>query len=221
VERFVLLDSRALVGFLEGMKTLLLLLVLSVAAPTSTATVPEPTLRAVRSLKYARSVERELGRVSAVAADAFETSKGNNLFEGPRSAEATMLLLWTIIYNESGIRPHIEVCDCTKGDGDCDHGHALGLPQLHSEWLQGQSASDVCSNRKLQMSLALTGPLAHAKEICGSSFITTLSAYNSPAAACAVTPYARTTYSTFQQLLQRAGIVVRVGPKKSWSADSR
>lgn len=220
MERFLLLDSRSAVGFLEGMKTLLLLLVLSAAVPSTTPTVPEASMRAVHSLSYARSVERELGRVSAVAADAFDLSKRNNLFEGPRGAEATMMLLWSILYNESGIRPHIEHCDCTKGDGDCDHGHALGLPQLHSEWLQGKSESDVCSDRKLQLLLALTGPIAHAKDLCGSSFITTLSAYNSPAAACAVTRYASATYGTFQQLLQRAGIVVRVRDKV-WSADSR
>lgn len=201
------------------MKTLLLLFVFGVAT-SSAATVPESAMRAVRSLTYARSVERELGRVTAVAADAFEVSSSNKLFEGSRAAEATMLLLWAILYTESGIRPHIERCDCTKGDGDCDHGHAVGLPQLHALWLQGRSESDVCADRHLQMSLALSGPLANAKTLCGSSIIKTLSAYNSPAAACAVTKYASSTYGTFRQLIDKAGIVVRV-KDKGWSAESR
>lgn len=177
-------------------------------------------MRAVRSLTYARSVERELGRVAAVAADAFEVSKGGSLFEGSRGAEATMLLLWAVLYTESGIRPHIERCDCTKGDGDCDHGHAVGLPQLHALWLKGRSESDVCADRHLQLSLALSGPLTYAKELCGSSLIRTLGAYNSPAASCAVTKYGSSTYGTFQQLLAKAGIVVRVH-EKTWSAESR
>lgn len=207
------------------MKTLLLWFFLTIAAPNRvTVAVPEPTLHAVRSLSYAPSVERELGRVAGIAADAFDVASDSRfdskLFVGSRSVEATTLLLWAVVYYESGLRPHIERCDCTQGDGDCDHGHALGLPQLHALWLQGRSAPEVCGDRHLQLWLALSGPLLYAKTICGRSLVAALGAYNSPAALCAVTKYGSSTYATFQKLIEKAGIVVRV-QGKTWSAESR
>lgn len=141
------------------------------------------------ALSYARSAKGDVDRLKTIMAEAHAhaatlAAEGKLLFEGERAIEAQAILLYALMYNESGMRPHIEQCDCTKGDGDCDNGEAFGLPQIHVEHFGGHTAKEVCADRKLQIQLA-SAVLARKKSTCGTLPLT-IGSYN--AGGCVIPP---------------------------------
>lgn len=224
------------------MKLLFVLLtalcLLGASAPESSADVVPlvevPLEDTALVLSYARSAKEDAARLKTIMTEAYEhaaaLAKTNGLlFEGDRAVEAQAIFLYALMYNESGMRPHIERCDCTKGDGDCDHGEAFGLPQIHVEHFQGHTADEVCASRKLQIELA-SAVLARKKAMCGT-FPLTFGAYN--AGSCVIPPpppvaegqrpipdYVSRASRVFQVLTRRAQIDVRTRGRE-WVATSR
>jgi len=184
---------------------------------------------AALSLSYAKSAKGDTDRLKSIMADAYDYAivLGDNyadtlvvggqsqklLFEGGAAREAHAILLYAVMYNESGMRPHIERCDCSKGDGDCDQGKAAGLPQIHKDHFHGHSKAEICADRKLQIKLE-SAVLAQKKTNCGS-FHLTLGGYNAgecviPAPTVEGRPgYVDRASRVFQILLRKAKIDVR------------
>lgn len=201
------------------MKTLILLVTLLGVLGFTDATPPiERLTTATSKLRYAKAVTDESGRLQTIVAETYATAAGNPLFNGDVLAgnEATALLLYAVLYHESGLRAHIERCDCTKGDGTCDNGHAFGLPQLHAEWLHGHSTEEFCADRKLQMQLALD-LLQKTKSMCHGSAERWMAAYHS-GNDCTMSGYSHNVNEIFTTLLGRAGIRV-ARDYTGWRAD--
>jgi Transglycosylase SLT domain len=188
---------------------------------------------AALSLSYAKSAKADTDRLKSIMADTYAFAEGlastgkqteRLLFEGNAAREAHAILLYSVMYNESGMRPHIERCDCTHGDGDCDQDEAAGLPQIHKDHFRGHTKEEVCADRKLQIELA-SAVLAEKKTNCGS-FPLTLGAYNAggcviPAPTIEGRPgYVERASRVFQILLRKAKINVRQQGRK-WVATAR
>jgi len=188
---------------------------------------------AALSLSYAKSAKRDTERLRAIMGDAYAEAVAvadeKLLFEGDAAKEAQALLLYAVMYNESGMRPHIERCDCTHGDGDCDNGAAAGLPQIHKEHFQGHSWEEVCADRKLQIRLA-SAVLAQKKTNCGT-FALTLGGYNAGECIIPAPPpslpgqkekpdYVARASRVFQILLRKVKIDVRQQGRQ-WVATAR
>lgn len=188
---------------------------LGASAPASS--VPSNLTAAARSLSYSRTVTADRDRLDTILVETYETAAQAPVFDGPMGQEATALLGYAVMYTESGLRPHIERCDCTKGDGDCDHGHAYGLGQVHAEHFQGHTRDEVCSNRRLQIELSMEY-LARTRAWCGASPEIWTGGYN--AGACRTTHSGLSSYGVFRALLRKAGIKVRPTRDKRWVAES-
>jgi hypothetical protein len=183
-------------------KLALFLIILGIFGFASRSAV-ERLAPATRSLRYAPSA-MAAGRLDAIIEEAYDVAAAKPLFGGTAGAEATALLLYSIMYHESGLRPHIERCDCTKGDGDCDRGRAFGLPQIHAQWFQGRSRDDVCADRRLQMRLAMD-LLQHVKSMCGGDPERIAAGYHH-GTSCDVDGYAANVGHVFTGLLMKAEI---------------
>jgi hypothetical protein len=183
-------------------------------AGTQQSGPPPELVRAARGLFYAPSVRGDPDRLEAIVAEVYETAADHLLFTGSRAREATALLLYSVMYHESGLRPHIERCDCSHGDGDCDKGHAYGLPQLHAEHFPNHTTDEVCSDRRLQIRLAAQ-LLAGLRYRCSTGMEAALGAWNS--GDCQVNGVAASIYRVLESLLQRARIRVHVADSK-WVA---
>lgn len=183
---------------------------------------------AALSLSYAKSAKADTDRLKAIMAEAYAEAEAladeKLLFEGSAAKEAHAILLYAVMYNESGMRPHIERCDCSKGDGDCDQGKAAGLPQIHKDHFQGHSKQEICADRKLQIKLE-SAVLAQKKTNCGS-FPLTLGGYNAgeciiPAPTVEGRPgYVDRAARVFDILLRTAKIDVRQRGRQ-WIATAR
>jgi hypothetical protein len=221
------------------MKHLVCLLVvvclLGASQPVETVPTPVELEEAALVLSYAKSAKRDTDRLKAIMDEAYQAAQtiaqsdtetpltpgrpvpvARLLFEGPSAKEAHALLLYAILYNETGMRPHLERCDCTHGDGDCDHGAAAGLGQVHVEHFQGHTKEEICADRKLQIELT-SAVLDKKKAMCGSVKLT-IGAYN--AGDCENTDYAKHGDRVFQILLRKAQIDVRQSGKQ-WIATPR
>lgn len=161
----------------------------------------EILLTAVLSLTYHPTVKSDLDRLKEIASDVRNVVEDEGtLFEGPKAEEATELALWAVMYNESGLRRDVELCKGSHSRGD--HGSSVGLPQLFKgpNW-EGHSAEAICSDRNLQITLALH-VLQKAKR-CGS-VSGMFGGYN--AGDCIITGTSRRTRGTFDLLTKRAGL---------------
>lgn len=193
---------------------LLFIMLLGVLGFTPSASLALRLTEATRSLHYAPSAG-DTDRLDTILAETYTAASKRPLFQGDSAIEATALLLYAVMYHESGLRPHIEHCDCTRGDGDCDKGHAFGLPQLHAEWFQGHPRDEVCSNRTLQVELAMD-LLAKEKKFCGGSPRHWVAGYHA-GNSCVALGYASNVDGVFRTLLSRAQI--RIAPNgKGWTA---
>jgi len=170
---------------------------------------------ATRALRYSKAVTDDADRLKTIVAETYSTAASMPLFTGEAGSEATALLLYAVMYHESGLRPHIEHCDCTKGDGTCDNGHAFGLPQLHAEWLQGHGHDEVCSDRPLQVRLA-RDLLFKTRAMCKGSPERWVAAYHS-GNDCTVSGYSHNVNEVFVTLLQKSKIQVK-RDYTGWSA---
>jgi len=170
---------------------------------------------ATAKLRYAKAVTDDADRLRTIVNETYATATERPLFTGEAGSEATALLLYAVLYHESGLRAHIEHCDCTKGDGDCDNGHAFGLPQLHAEWFQGHPRTEVCSDRPLQMRLALD-LLWKTHDMCHGSPERWTAAYHS-GSDCTVSGYSHNVNLVFTTLLGQAKIRV-TRDYTGWSA---
>jgi hypothetical protein len=218
-------------------QTLLLLLALCLvgaSAPEEPVT-EEPALAEVALvLSYAQSAKGDVERLKTIMSEAHAHALALGeadklLFQGERAVEAQAILLYAVMYNESGMRPHIEHCDCSKGDGDCDHGEAFGLPQIHVEHFRGHTRDEVCSDRRLQIELA-SAVLAQKKQNC-ERFELTIGSYNAGGCVIPAPPppepgkkpmpgYVDRAKRVFEILARRAQIDVR-WRGKDWVATTR
>jgi hypothetical protein len=194
---------------------LLLILLIGVFgfAPAETSAIDRLD-NATQSLRYAPSA-RDSKRLSTILAETYDAAAASTLFDGPAGTEATALFLYALMYHESGIRPHIEHCNCTRGDGDCDKGLAAGLPQIHPEWFQGHTKSEVCADRRLQMELAMD-LLQRVKKVCGGNPDRIAAGYHY-GTSCEVAGYAQNVRGVFVRLLEKAKIRMR-RDRAGWSA---
>lgn len=194
----------------------LLFLVGLIGASAPAVPVPLTLTEATHSLRYAKAVESEPGRLEAIMAETYEAAGDTPVFGGPKGREASALLMYAILYNESGLRPHIERCDCTHGDGNCDHGHAYGLPQIHAEHLAGHSREEVCADRALQIQLAMRW-LAKIRKVCGGGPEILTGCYNT--GQCMTSASGNNSEAVFQRLLRRAHLRVEL-VNNEWTATS-
>ena len=92
-------------------------------------------------------------RVNAVTDDMFTVVREESNSEKKLSMEqdTAIALLAAVVVNESGMRESVEKCK-TNGDG----GKSIGLGQVMKgiNW-EGHTRAQICSNRKLQLKLAL------------------------------------------------------------------
>jgi hypothetical protein len=172
---------------------------------------------ATARLRYSKAVTSDAKRLKDILAETYSTAAPDPLFTGDAAGEATALLLYAIMYHESGLRPHIERCDCSKGDGDCDQGLAAGLPQIHPEWFQGHSKDEVCADRRLQMKLALD-LLQRVKKACGGNPERLAGGYHH-GTSCEIAGYAQNVNDVFVKLLGAAKIRVW-RDRTGWAAAS-
>jgi len=92
-------------------------------------------------------------RVKAVTDDMFAVVQSeSNSERGLRiDTDSAVAMLAAVVVNESGMRESVENCK-TNGDG----GRSIGLGQVMKglNW-EGHTRKEICSNRKLQLTLAL------------------------------------------------------------------
>jgi len=95
----------------------------------------------------------ETGRVDAIASDIVEVVvKDDKSDEGlPMEKTEAASMLAAAIFHESGLRESVETC---KSSGDGGRSIGLGQVMVGQNW-EGHTKKEICSNRKLQLKLAL------------------------------------------------------------------
>jgi hypothetical protein len=126
---------------------------------------PLDPVTAVRTIGLSAHVKSNDERVVAMVTETIDQGKVTPLFDGPKAAEATAMLLIGAAFHESGLREEVERCD-EMGD----QGNAFGLPQMHAEWFDKfghHTIEEVCASRRLQWKIQ-ANILATGKKYCKS-----------------------------------------------------
>ena len=179
---------------------------------------PSPT-DVIKSLGLSEAVRADEDRLNAITAEVLLQGKETPLFGGRRGIDATALLMLGIAFHETGLQERYERCDCRPGE--CDNGHAYGLPQLHAEHFSGPrrvtdedyTTADFCAQRVVQWTTQVRA-LARDKAWCKSidpqfedrGPMIWLGAYNS--GQCRASTAGTMAYANFTRMAQRAGIRV-------------
>jgi hypothetical protein len=124
---------------------------------------PRDPITAVRTIGLSAHVKSNDERVVAIVTETVEQGAALPLFDGPKAAEATAMLLLGAAFHESGLQEAVERCD-QKGDD----GNAYGLPQMHAEWFDKfghHTIEEVCASRRLQWKIQ-ANILATGKRFC-------------------------------------------------------